>query len=295
MTPPEVTEGTMQQLKKILHSKNAVNKEPYMFEDMSDLDNCIEGIYEDVYCPVFKISSVTGLGLENLTKFIYHLKSRLYKNPGIGGLEDPVEYFIQEKFTVTGLGLVVSGVIVSGTVNQGQTLLLGPDAGGMFKPVVIKDIHVNRLAASTVSRPYSATFQIKPANHLNKMDKDDFRKGMCLLDARLNPKASWRMDIEVQILHHATTISPGYQAVLHCGIIRQCVNINQMNKDILRNGQKGLVMCSFLYHAEYIKPGLQIMLREGRTKVIGKVLTVYENKLTKEEEQAIEKEMSLNK
>lgn len=195
-----------------------------------------------------------------------------------------MEYFIQEKFTVTGLGLVVSGVIVAGTVHQGMQLLLGPDAVGNFKPVMVKDIHVNRLSQKVVCRPSSATFQIKPVNHLNKMDKDDFRKGMCLLDARLCPKASWRMDIEVQILHHATTISPGYQAVLHCGIIRQCVNINTMNKDILRNGQKGLVMCTFLYHAEYIKPGLQIMLREGRTKVIGKILTVYQEKLTKVEE-----------
>merc|ERR1712194_657692 len=226
---------------------------------------------------------------------IYHLKSRLYKNPGIGKLDDPVEYFIQEKFTVTGLGLVVGGVIVAGTVTQGMTLLLGPDGAGQFKPVVIKDIHVNRLAQSSVSRPYSATFQIKPVNHNYKMLPDDFRKGMCLLDHRLNPKASWRMEIEVQILHHATTISPGYQAVLHCGIVRQCVNINQMNKDILRNGQKGLVMCSFLYHAEYIKPGLQIMLREGRTKVIGKILNIYENKLTKQEEDAILQEISLSK
>lgn len=64
MTPPEITEATMQQLKKILHSKNAVNKEPYIFEDLSDIEPCVEGIYEDVYCPVFKVSNTTGQGLD---------------------------------------------------------------------------------------------------------------------------------------------------------------------------------------------------------------------------------------
>jgi len=33
---------------------------------------------------------------------------------------------------------------------------------------------------------------------------------MVLLDSNLKPEAVWEFDVEVSILHHATTIKPGY-------------------------------------------------------------------------------------
>jgi len=53
------------------------------------------------------------------------------------------------------------------------------------------------------------------------------------------------------------------------------VNIDWMDKEVLGNGEKASVKCRFLYHTEHLKEGLEFMLREGRTKVYGKVLAVY--------------------
>ena len=42
---------------------------------------------------------------------------------------------LDETFYVTGVGTVVSGTVTAGNVKVGDTLLLGPDGNGVFKPV----------------------------------------------------------------------------------------------------------------------------------------------------------------
>ena len=76
------------------------------------------------------------------------------------------------------------------------------------------------------------------------------------------------------ILHHATTIKPNYQAVIHCGVIRQAAKVVEMNKDLLRTGDKGHIKFRFMYRPEYLKIGTTILFREGRTKGLGVVSSV---------------------
>ena len=91
-------------------------------------------------------------------------------------------------------------------------------------------------------------------------------------------------EAEVVILHHATTINVNYQAMMHCGGIRQSVKavsiISQKDPDqnFLRTGDKGLIRFRFLYSPEFLKEGSTIMFREGRTKGLGHVTKVYHMK-----------------
>jgi GTPase len=87
-------------------------------------------------------------------------------------------------------------------------------------------------------------------------------------------------DAEVKILHHATTIQPNYQAVLHCGAIRQTVRaINivtgEEDKNFLRTNETGLIKFKFMYYPEMIKVGQVIVFREGRTKGQGYITHIY--------------------
>ena len=272
--PKEILNETMKTVKKLLNVQS-VKRNPYFIEDNQDIEKCQEGLFEDVLCPIFKVSSVSGEGLSELISFIRGLKSRLYQNPSFGTVHDPVEFYVQDKFVVQGIGLCVNGVLVAGTVTLGQTLLLGPDNFSQYRSVVVRSIHVYRQAENTVSRPQCATFNIKAVNNNNPITRKDFRNGMCLIDQKLNPKPIIEFDAEIIVLHHATTIQLGYQAVLHCGVIRQCISIESMDKEIIRTKEKATIRCKFLYKPEYLKPNLEFMLREGRTKVLGKVLVVY--------------------
>ncbi len=68
----------------------------------------------------------------------------------------------------------------------------------------------------------------------------------------------------------------GYQSVVHCGVVRQACTIKKIyEKEVLRNGDKGLVRFRFMYNAEYVRINSTILLREGRTKILGVDLKIY--------------------
>lgn len=275
MTPPEITQNTINVLKKIL-TASSVNRKPLMVDNDEINHTAAEALISDRICPIFQVSSVTLEGIPALTKFIYMLRARNHLNSMIGGIDKPVEFDIHEKFIVTGVGLVVSGTLRSGTLKIGDTLMCGPDKFLKFNPVLVKTIHVNRVATDAA---YSGSFcciSIKPLMKKTELTKKDFRKGMCLLGPEINPRPVWEFEAEIVVLHHSTTIQEGYQAVMHCGVIRQSVSIESMNTDLLRSSDKGVIRFKFLYHPEYLKKDSTILLREGRTKILGVVTRVYE-------------------
>jgi len=42
----------------------------------------------------------------------------------------------------------------------------------------------------------------------------------------------------------------------------------------MKNGDKGLARCRFLYSPEYLKPQVAVLFREGRTKILGFITKV---------------------
>ena len=44
--------------------------------------------------------------------------------------------------------------------------------------------------------------------------------------------------------------------------------------DLLRTNDKGVVRFRFMYAPEYLKIGSTILLREGRTKILGNIVTL---------------------
>jgi len=98
---------------------------------------------------------------------------------------------------------------------------------------------------------------------------------MVLLDKSIKPKVAMEFEAEIVILYHSTTIQENYQAVVHCGIIRQTAKIVGMNKKVIRTGDKAKVRFRFLYNPEYLKKGTRIIFREGRTKGMGNITDVF--------------------
>ncbi|XP_009074240.1 PREDICTED: GTP-binding protein 1-like, partial [Acanthisitta chloris] len=101
--------------------------------------------------------------------------------------------------------------------------------------------------------------------------RSSIRKGMVMVSPRLNPQASWEFEAEILVLHHPTTISPRYQAMVHCGSIRQTATILSMDKDCLRTGDKATVHFRFIKTPEYLHIDQRLVFREGRTKAVGTI------------------------
>lgn len=98
-----------------------------------------------------------------------------------------------------------------------------------------------------------------------------------MVSPALNPKSCWEFEGEILVLHHPTTISSRYQAMVHCGSIRQTATIMSMSQECLRTGDKALIRFRFIKYPEYMTPGQRMVFREGRTKAVGNVVRILTN------------------
>ncbi|KAI0268721.1 hypothetical protein BC834DRAFT_842056 [Gloeopeniophorella convolvens] len=70
---------------------------------------------------------------------------------------------------------------------------------------------------------------------------------------------------------HFDPTQPNYQAMLHCGAVRQTVRIVSIDhpQNLLRTGDRATVEFEFIAHPEFVKAGMKLLFREGKTKGLG--------------------------
>jgi GTPase len=268
LCPLPVKEATINQLTKILKSSGC-RKIPIFVNYLDDVIMSATSFVSERICPVFQISNVTGEGLDLLKSFL----NLIHSAPRKYDVKQPAEFIVTDNFSVPGVGTVVSGTLMQGTVAAGDSLYLGPDSSGQFIPVQVKSLQRKRVNIPVAHAGQSVSFALK------KIKRSSLRKGMYLLQKSKDgemPRACRDFEAEVVILLSQTTITAGrYQAMLHCGSVRQTariVEIKSTNKDgTLRTGDRAIVHFQFLSHAEWMKPGSKLLFREGRTKGLGKV------------------------
>jgi GTPase len=281
LAPDEIKKQTLDNLVKVLKCAGA-QKLPIIVKEDDDLNVYSQSILSNTVCPIFCVSSTTGDGIKKLRSFMGSLKSRVEQvklNIECNPSNTKVEYLIDSIFNVKGIGLVSSGVLISGTVKVGQTLMLGPNNKGEFKAIVVKSIHFKRIIVSEIEAGNSCCFQIKSADSKFPLKKEHIRKGMVMLEKQTEYRTVREFEAEVIILHHATTIKPKYQAVIHVGVIRQTAQVISIkDKELLRTGDKGQVVFRFINSPEYIHLGANILFREGRTRGLGQVTKLIYDK-----------------
>jgi GTPase len=263
MCPPNVLQETLKLLIKILKSAGC-RKVPVMVKSADDVVISATNFVSERLCPIFQVSNVTGENLEFLKMFLNLLSTR---SPNTDG--DPAEFQIDDTYSVPGVGTVVSGTTLKGTIKLNDTLLLGPDPLGHFMPISVKSIHRKRMPVSKVKSGQTASFSLK------KIKRSAIRKGMVMVSPSLNPQSCWEFEGEILVLHHPTTISTRYQAMVHCGSIRQTASIIKMSSECLRTGDKASVLFRYVKHPEYLKEGQRLVFREGRTKAVGNVTKIH--------------------
>ncbi|ESP04016.1 hypothetical protein LOTGIDRAFT_185412 [Lottia gigantea] len=263
MCPPNVLQDTLKLLQRILKSQGC-RKIPVMVQTKDDVICSATNFTSERMCPIFQVSNVTGENLELLKMFLNLLSTRVKCN-----LSKPAEFQIDDTFSVPGVGTVVSGTLLQGNIRLNDNLLLGPDALGQFQPMVIKSIHRKRMPVKEVRGGQTASFALK------KIKRSAIRKGMVMVSPKLEPKACWEFEGEILVLHHPTTISVRYQAMVHVGSVRQTATILNMTEEHLRTGDKAHVRFRFIKNPEYIKPDMKMVFREGRTKAVGTIVKLH--------------------
>ncbi|XP_037103568.1 GTP-binding protein 1-like [Syngnathus acus] len=265
MCPANILQETLKLLQRLLKSPGC-RKIPVLVQNKDDVIVTASNFSSERMCPIFQISNVTGQNIDLLKMFLNLLSSRTAFND-----DEPAEFQIDDTYSVPGVGTVVSGTTLRGVIRLNDTLLLGPDPLGVFIPIAVKSIHRKRMPVKEVRGGQTASFALK------KIKRSSIRKGMVMVSPKLMPQATWEFEAEILVLHHPTTISPRYQAMVHCGSIRQTATILSMSKDCLRTGDKAAVHFRFIKTPEYLHCEHKLVFREGRTKAVGTITKLLQS------------------
>jgi elongation factor 1-alpha len=242
-----------------------INRLVMEVESDEDLLNAILAMRSKRVVPIFKVSNVTGKGLDILSRFLNMLPPK----PKVTSDDNqPPLVYIDEIYNVSGVGTVVLGSVIRGNVKTNDSCYIGPTKLGEFKLVKIKSIQLNRVFVDSVNAGSIATFAVQG------VDKENLRKGMVLTVEK--PKSYKRFRARIVVLHHPTTIKEGYVATLHLYTIRQAVKFREISSRYLRTGDTTEVVMEFLYRPEYIEKGQIFVFREGRTRGLGIITELLE-------------------
>jgi len=256
---------TLEEVSKIAKLPS-VNKIPYLVKGMDDVAVSAKHMTSGRIMPIFLVSNKTGSGLDLLSSFLNLLPPR---NEWADKIDKPFKMYVEEKFNITGIGPVVHGLILQGSVKVGDDVYIGPLSDGSFEMVKVKSIEVHRVKVDRAIAGKHACLALK------NIEYRKIEKGMSLLDAEIRPEAVYAVDVNLFILNHPTMIRRGYEAVAHIMSARQTVKFVRMSKEPLRTGDTATVRLKFLYRPLYVTKGDKIVLREGRTRAIGIVEKVY--------------------
>jgi GTPase len=167
--PPQILEQTIQQITRILKSPGA-RKIPIFIKNREECINTATQFVSQRICPIFQVSNVTGESLDLVRTFL-----NILPHHGHYDADAPFEFHVNDTFSVPFVGTVVSGIVKSGVIHAGDTVLIGPDSLGQFTTTNIRSIERKRIPVPAASAGQSASFALK------RVRRKDVRKGMVVL------------------------------------------------------------------------------------------------------------------
>ncbi|ELY42121.1 GTPBP1 family GTP-binding protein [Natronorubrum sulfidifaciens] len=224
------------------------------------VDAAINEIGERVV-PIVETSAITMDGLETLDE----LFDRLPKTS-----QDTGEFrmYVDRSYSVTGVGAVASGTVMSGEVEAGDELLLGPMPDGRFQEVEVRSIemHYHRVDKAQAGRIVGIA--------LKGVKESAIDRGMVLLPRDADPDPVREFEAEVMVLNHPTRIGEGYEPVVHLETIGEAASFTPEDGRLLP-GDTGETTVRFKFRPYLVEEGQKFVFREGHSKGVGTVTDVY--------------------
>jgi GTPase len=220
IVPPNVLEENMKKINTIC--KNGAKKIPYNIKTLSDVINVAKNIKSDNIVPIIQISNVSGHNLD-LLKFLLNILP--VRNDYAEFVNKPVEYLIDNTYSVLGHSTIVSGLLRSGTIKVNDSLAIGPFYDGSYRQCKVRSIHCK---FKDIKEARAGTYI---CISLKNITRKEIKKGMVLVsdltDCKISQTEFWA---SVSILHSPTTIRIGYQPYVHIDHVRQSVEITEIVK-----------------------------------------------------------------
>ncbi|KAI9250491.1 P-loop containing nucleoside triphosphate hydrolase protein [Phascolomyces articulosus] len=217
-----------------------VNKVPIIVRSENDFDSCASHVARGgPEIPIFLVSNVTGTNIDLLERFFNFLPRPTKHYDAL--LEEPVEFQVEEVYSLSDIGPIIGGVLRRGRINihedeMRRTYHLGPDSTGTFIKVTVESIHRHRVATHYVHCGQAATLAIRPTFTSSLNDHDDtennntkqhhhhppfrIQRGMVLLGTE-QPTSYYEFEADLIVLYHPTGVTVGTCGMIHSGSVRQ--------------------------------------------------------------------------
>ncbi len=287
--PPNVLSVVKKDLERIAKRNK---KEIVYFEENEEVINgsylkdahksIIEAFQErkTTIMPVIMTSNKTGHNINFVKELITSIRSQAYLErkgiviPDSNSLTKnyPMIMYIDSTFSVTGIGIVLSGTVKYGSISLGQKVFLGP-VNNTYITITVKSLQ-NCVSENVtmLQENESGSIGIR-LDTKGSYTREMFSKGQIVTsDPDFAMKNTcYTFNCDVAIFNHPTTIRNGYQTVIHCGTIRQTGRFKIPDDILLRTNSKQNINIKFIQRPEFILPGTLFMFRDGRTKGMGRV------------------------
>jgi len=196
------------------------------------LDICREEIRElvsDTFlkdAPIIPVSSVTKEGIDELKSAITNLIRDIKERPKGGAFR----MFIDRIFTVKGFGTVVTGSVISGSLNVDQEVYLLP---GINKSLRVRRLERHGKKVEKVEAGDRASI------NLTGLNRDDFFRGMILSDRMLGSTSL--IDAELRLFKQSPTFKLWQRVIFHAGTYESQARVHLIDKDRLNGGDNAFV------------------------------------------------------
>lgn len=241
------------------------------------LDKCIKVFELNPFhlCPIFKISNITGEGLDYLKIFISKLKYNedndtiLYKFMEKNNIKKL--FTIYKPYYVKGIGFVLYGINKGNDIKSGEILKIGP-IYGKYHNIKIRSIHdkdrniVNLLPSNSIG-----CLAIKCLDKHIKLSKKLMKRGQVIID---NPILVKSIVVLIQLFNQSITIKRNYNPYIYCcniattAIITDIINNKGEKIELMRTNDLGTIKMN-LYTPQFIYPGEKILIRDGKVRGVG--------------------------
>lgn len=276
-TRQNVLKDTIKSVNKLLKLPG-LRRIPYKISNQDDVILCANNISHESIVPIFYVSNVSGQGIDLVKKFLNLVKKKNLNSNN----SNLVEYHVDTTFSVPGVGTVIGGQLISGSVNVGDKLFLGPN-NGKYEQILVRSIHCKKVPLQSVSHGSYVCLGLR------KFDKKNVRRGNVILSHNSQLLSIMEFTADIKILKaHSTTIKPGYEPIIYTNSMRQTAKLISINNkinarkettcldsdNILRTGDNASATFTFKYYPEFLKIGTKLLMADGRCKIIGVVKNI---------------------
>jgi len=209
----------------------AMTKCDLVDEEMQELVEAeIEEYFEESAfhnIPVFRVSSLTGQGMENLREALITLtENTAHKQPS-----GKFRLDVDRVFVLEGFGTIVAGTAISGSVSIGDEIELQP-GNGKYR---VREMRVN--SKKNVNTGVAGD---RIALNLVGLNKDDVHRGSCVAEpGYLQVKGS--IDASLTLLATAETLKRYQRVRLHTGTAEVIARVVPVDADVISPGTTGFV------------------------------------------------------